>query len=462
MAQLFGSSTGKVALTTIDQPLKFKSKEVSFTPIKISNSDLKLFVTNPITPPSEIIPNRITRIEALKTNKPEMVVDISKYFQTSYPDLEENYVMLFNERAIMVLPEFLIVVPMRSMLGNPKTKEEYNKMIKLVSQRPEILEGYSYREMNGVVSPLNIPKDLAKNIELLSKSHLFFYASHKDLEDYGMDMDYLTTPMIDHNSEGKEIEHLGYLNYPYLIQLAQYDKFLLEYTGVSTIGKLGRDLGLKGIPLYELWNELTKAGVVSDYIPISKNDDGEDDGYPKGKWLEVEKSVNVKELVANLKVPLDSILILEKYLLSLQNGKKRDAAFSSQYETLKGKYKAVVDGYRLLSCFLMGGIMLTNSTDKVTSEWFNNVYLPIANSWEKEFYGFDSRVRSSLAYTISFSDEKPAIHYSRKLIERLEAERELFQGRLPLGQEYLFDLLRSVDKVKNDEDTNGFYDVKVK
>ncbi len=466
------TSTVKVVPTDWNRPVTDKTIATGNTVSQVQNPDVSVS-TNPITPPNIIVAkatqetNQVVNVEAVKQKKPEFVLDISKYFKTIYLDLEEDIVMLFAQTSILtsnITKNNIRPIPTnKMMLGRPKTLEELVSQGRKLLDSPEFKEAFKCKEQNGVFAIGKTPEWLNKKIELLAKKHVFFYASHKDLEDYGMDMDYLTIPMIDKTAilpEALQKQFPGYSNLRQLKYLIEYDNLLTEYSGVSTVGKLGRELGISGVELYNLWKELDKTGIVTSLNWEHKEDGDKSTVKTAKKWLEVASNVNVKGLMASIDCDQNIKPKLEKYLLTLQQGKKRDDAFAKSYENLKVDYYEIV----LKENYYLGGLQVLSALDVAfNNQNLNNYYRPKANEWIEDYDYFSSQVKVAISVLTTAKTEKAMSYFKDFTDKRLEGFKQEYEGEnLPVGQEFLFQILEEMDSIPKEKISEALYAVKYK
>jgi hypothetical protein len=234
----------------------------------ISGKDVNIVRNTPGTPPSMIsldantpATSEVATVEVpnFDEKKPEQVVYLSQYFDATYLSLHAELTALITQREALKNPkeEFALYTPIKDFIGQTEVKESN------LSSNPEIIMAIDHRKKFGQITEGQpMPEWFNKKAELLAKKFAFFYASHKKLEDFGMDMDYLTMPS---SIDLSLITPDDLLRFPILQSLKEYDELLSKYPGVSTVGKLGRELKIDGVELYNLWKELTKQGVVKDY-----------------------------------------------------------------------------------------------------------------------------------------------------------------------------------------------------
>jgi hypothetical protein len=275
-----------------------------------------------------------------------------------------------------------------------------------------------------------------------------------------MDMDYLTIPTLDNPVvTDKKLLEMGYANSPLLSMLSQYDKFLSKYNGVSTVGKLGRDLNIQGVELYNLWKELTNAGMVNDYSWMKTDASGKVINANKNKWLEVPVSVNVKSLVAKIALSPDVSQKLESYLVTLQNGKKRDGNFLKKYEELKTDYNQNVKE----KDYLMNGFTAFSALGiEINQERYQNYFVPKANAWIKEYCKFEGLASAIIIDDFQMDGDYRVdrLKYMDKYLEKIKTG---FLGKnIPVGQEFLFKLLDDYENLPQEKKSATIYEIKYK
>ena len=450
------TSTIKVTPAEWNRPVADKTTVIGNTVSQVQNPDVTVSVsTNPITPPNMIVAkatqetNKVDKAEAVKAVKSELVMDISKYLKTTFLDLEEDYIVLQNQRA-QLLPGYSredahALPSLRFLQGKPKNFDSYSKagheLTAMIKDKME--ESFKYKDKYGAFPEGQpVPEWIKQNAATLAKKLVYYYSSHRNMEDFGMDIDYLTMPIIEHNVvTDKFLWKIGYTEYSITTCLAKYDDLLKEYTGVGTVGKLGRELKLDGVELYNLWKKLDKAGIVADYNWELKDDYGKVvTDKTSNKWLEIANSINVKDLVASLNVSPSYSDKLVNYFISLQNGKKRDDSFIKKYEELKVKYRdEVIVGNYYVSGFRAMGFSMPNS-----QESFINNYGPMASKWIKEYRNFEKEVLANTVH-LFFDDEESVSISKKEFFETLEKQKKLLDSEsLPLGQEFLFQILEKI------------------
>jgi len=432
----------------------------------IPNPDVKVSMSTNAIAPRVIVANAVTPVDVVKPVKPEFVMDISKYFKTTFLDLEEEHITILTQRA-MLLPRFSLgaktVPTLRLLQGKPKSLDVLAKQATQFTEmiKDEMAVAFKYKEEHGPYpEDRPSPEWIKQNAELIAKKYVFYYASHKLKEDFGMDMDYLTMPIIDHDVvTDKQMLGAGYTNYPLTIHLAKYDDLLNEYTGVSTIGRLGKELKIDGVELYKLWKKMDKAGIVTDYKWELKDDYGNVTAKTSNKWLEVASNVNVKKLVAGLNVSSAYNDNLVNYLTSLQNGKKRDDSFIKKYEDLKISYrdKVLVDNY-----LVMGFRTLNVADMPCSTKSYRENYMPKVRDWMKEYSDFERFLNVGVKGLNTTTSESVVSNIHNKFTKAIEFKKEDFGGEVPLGQEFLFKLFETHDSVSEAEKYNSIYEIKYK
>jgi hypothetical protein len=430
---------------------------------------------NPGTPPNMILPDantpantpatsKVAAVEAV-TNSTTEKFDINKYFSTNYLDLEEEFMELINIYSLLTTSrtENCALYPsINDWIGE---KQNYQSFVKLAENK------YSSPEMQEFIQKVNEarlnnggpflegqirPEWYIEKVELLVKKLVFFYASHSNLEDYGMDMDYLTFPSLENAiiTDEKLLTLFDNQQPPVLRQLVQYDNLLSKYyNGVATVGKLGRVLNLKGVELYNLWKGLTEAGLVADFEWKKTGPSGEQVIYKSNKWLEIPGETDINKLVTKLvddKTISEELKIpLANYLLTLQNGTKKNSLFISRYKLASTVYKN-----NALSEYLLSGydvFTTLGSEDEATIGSQANIQKfinDIADELIKEYNKFEEEILEKVRIfqlnnkVNNFSD----LEFLKPYLDRIQSE---FEGELPLGQEFLFRVLQMIDnKVK--------------
>ncbi len=445
------------------------------------NPDIKVSVaTNPITPPNVIVAKQaneaqataeVAKTEAVKPVKPEFVVDVSKYFKTTYLDLEEEFKMVTDTRRLLypnITKADLYLMPPASMvlgkglvekgpLGNDShkiilkfTKENQNKIDEILKWKAE--NGAFPEGGSG-------PKWLTDKTELLAKKYYYYYASHRKLEDYGMDMDYLTMPVIDREVRSGLLEiDSGIVEM--LGCLVKYEDLLKEYSGVSTVGKLGRELKIDGVELYSLWKELDRVGLITDYNWKQKGNKGIVTDKTSNKWLEVASNVSVKELVNSLNVSPNYKDKLVNYLISIQNGKKRDESFIQKYDNLKISYRDdVVEGSTMR---MVARSLFIDTLSSMSEQYFYSDFSSRTKGWMPEYTEFEELFNARFHTLNRVSRPEFASRSKAGIDEMISETTEKFKGKIPLGQEFLFSFLENMDNLPQEDLDRGIYKIKYK
>jgi len=169
---------------------------------------------------------------------------------------------------------------LKGYLGKPKNRETHWAASQAMLNHPEVKQVLAFAKRDGLWTMPNgkvgvridIPYGIDKELELVAKQYVYFYASHKYLDDYGMDIDYLTFPVIDVPLTKEEIG--PYLSFPIVTSLYNYDQLFDTYDGVSTMGRLGRKLGIDGVELYNVWKQLKASGNVANMKWSAENRKG--------------------------------------------------------------------------------------------------------------------------------------------------------------------------------------------
>lgn len=450
------------------------------------NLGVNITITDPIAPPTMILavattqtattqtanktkePPKVESTKSVNSEKPTKEVEISKYLQTSFSEVKEEHNIILCQCVILspsLTKGFIPFIPsMKAMLGKPKTIEEYLHQIKtgINVYKKEIDEAYEYLEYlkkHGTIPEGGqMPDWLRQKGESLSKKYVWLYASHRKLEDYGMDVDYLTMPVIDHDVvTDEDLLNCGYKNYPIILYTAKYDRLLADYAGVSTRGKLGRQLNINGTELYKLWKELDRLGLVTEYKWEKKDASGKTTTEKNiKKWLEVSRNTNVKTLVKKMDVSSNIKDKLIKYLETLKNGKKKDVIFMKKYEDLKEEYNS-----ETLTNYLMNGLtsLLSIYGSPATQESYNNHFVP---KLIEEYDNFEDLLKEGIKLLSTSKYEAGITVVNKRFTEIIEDKKKKFGGELPLGQEVLFYLLEMQDKIPDSSKEEAVRVIKLK
>ena len=418
-------------------------------------------ISNPMAAPEVIMAN-ISNVET----KPVLEVNISQYFQANYFVLDDHADLIAGKSALyrheMNYNDLILRPSFGMWLGNPKTWEVFLDISRDMGNRSEFREVINHVRQHGVLKEGEaLPEWLIEELELHAKRFVFSYASRINLPDYGIDTDYLTMPVIDlFIVRDPRLINIGYTdsNLSIFRIIADYDSLLNEYTGVSTMGRLGRELSIEGVELYNLWQELEKEGVVSSYIGRHIDHQGQETQKTSNKWLEIGSNVNIQQLVRGLDIASGLRARLQTYLTSLQRGKKRDNAFNSRYEELKNNYRN--EG---LSLYLLHGFgMLSHTGMEETNRNYNEVYLPMANEWIGEYEYLEYSLLRDMNSFSRHANQRGADVFYDRFKRIVENQKEMFKGDLPLGQEFLFYLLQENAKAVEDHKESRFYDIQFK
>ena len=407
----------------------------------------------------------VAKAEAIKPVKPEYVVNISNNFKTSFIDLEEETVQAYNQlivftRELKDAGAFLLP-PLKFMMEKEQTIESYITLGETMNSKPEIQEAHKYVKENGLHKEGQpMPVWYSEKIEQLAKKFVFFYSSHEKLEDSGMDMDYLTIPSLEHVIiTDEQILKVGYSNTDFVIMLSKYDMLLSEYSGVGTVGTLGRQLNIKGVELYNLWKALIKEGVVTDYTWKKTDDSGKVIDKNIHKWLEIKPNTDLKALVAKLGLLPNIAKKLENYLLTLSKGNKADSNFIKKYEELKSDYANNVlnDNYLLKGFEVFTALGMENDQKN-----YDKFFVPKADEWVKEYNKFEE---TSIGMIERFQVENKEdmslrIFFIEHYLKRIKSD---FQDKnIPVGQEFLFRLLEENDNLPQEKKSAAAYEIKYK
>jgi hypothetical protein len=449
------------------------------TVVNVANPDVKVVITDPITPPGMILAqantgtsgagqanrtaeaSNVEAVAEVTPAKPEFVIDISKYFQTSFLDLEEEATSNFNQLMILHYMDEerikgldALIIPVRLFLGKEKTIFESIRLSKELAREPQYQRALRHRQEHGKVELGEFPEWLVESHLRNSKRTVFKMIAMLDNHDYGLDVDYLSLPMIDDGVLCSKLSKNIHISFFILQETYKYDQLLNEYSGVATRGRLGRQLGVDGVELYNLWRELDQKGIITEHEMNHKDFQGKENTKKFKMWLEVASDINIKQLVVSLNVSENIRGKLENYLLGLQRGKKRDEGFIRRYEGLRNVYRERVQQSYSIE---IDGLFL-NVTER-TQEDIER-YNATMNEWVREYRDFDSFLRLYLRRLTLGANERQVSVFNDRFIKTLETGKEKFKGEIPLGQEYLFLLLENNERDTGERIDRSIYDIK--
>ncbi|MDD4527363.1 MAG: hypothetical protein PHF25_04920 [Candidatus Margulisbacteria bacterium] len=475
------------------RPTSDKSLSTGNTVTQVQNPDIKISMsTNAITPPGMIVANAVTPVDVVKPVKPELEVEISKYFQESFLGLEYEFIRInaqnYYSFTIDDIKNTGAIPPLKVQLESNDLVSEYPSLVKSVVQNDaEFKKLIEFAMQNKVNNPrydyeklvpgpdgkVALPEWLAKGLETVAKKYVYFYASHKHLNDFGMDMDYLSMPIIKYVKYNTKQMYAGFNHYNITFFLSDYEKFLNKYDGVGTIGSLGKALSsngdkyelINGVELYGIWSQLKSAGLVENYKWEDTQENGKKVINETAKWLQIPSDMNVRNFVAGLKTSPKYEAKLILYLKKLQKGKQKsgfltESAFAADFAVLRSAYCTEV----LVKDYLVGGFKadaVGYGIDGYKQDNYRNYYRPKVDEWMKEYYSFEADILKNTAH-LFFDDEKSVSNSKKEFFETLENKKQLFDGkRLPLGQEFLFLILDKADEASSFLD-DALYDIKFK
>jgi len=434
----------------------------------IPGKDVNIVRNTSGTPPNMILPDantpatsKVAAVEAV-TNSTTEKFDINKYFSTNYLDLEEEFMELINIYSLLstsIEIKNALYPSINDWIGTKQTYQSFSKLAGNKYSSPEMQEFIQKVKVERLnhggpfLEGQTMPVWFIQKVELLVKKFVFFYASHINLEDFGMDMDYLSFPSLE-NAIITDEKLLTLIDQPPVLrQLVHYDNLLKKYNGVATVGKLGRVLNLKGVELYNLWKGLTEAGLVADFEWEKTGTSGEQVIYKSNKWLEIPEETDINKLVTKLAddktISEELVIPLTDYLLTLQKGIKKDSIFITRYKLASLVYKN-----EALSEYVLSGydvFTTLGSEDEATKGSQANIQKfinDIADELNKEYNKVVDEILEKIRIfqlnnkVNKFSD----LEFFKPYLDRIQSE---FEGELPLGQEFLFRVLQTIDnKVK--------------
>lgn len=423
---------------------------------------------NPIAPPTMILAEantaraeNVQSVSETQSAKPEFVINISEYFQTSFLDLEEQVTNNLNQGVVLsVFDEEdiarldALVIPLRFFIGKEKSVRQQIRLSQELSKEPFIQKALRYRQEHGRLAPGEFPEWLVESMQMNAKRVLFKMMAMMDNYDYGLDVDYLSLPMIDGGMFRDELTRSYESLFFILQETYKYDQLFYDYSGVATRGRLGRQLGIDGVELYNMWRELDKKGLVAEHEMAHINAQGNESTKNVKIWLEIPAGINVRQLVNSLDVSQNIKNKLESYLLSLQRGKRRDNNFIRRYEELRQGYREKLHSeYSIRVRSLMLDVTTRSQED------FNRFHARV-DEWVREYRGFEKSLFEGIQ-DLYLVDDFFEMAYDF-LIKRLETQKERFNGNIPLGQEFLFRLLEFSDNLPEWIYDISIYDIKYK
>lgn len=417
------------------------------------------------TPSNTPATSKVAAVEAV-TNSSTEKFDINKYFSTSYLDLEEELTELRNIYVLLTTSREktnALYPSINDWIGEKQNYQSFSKLAENKYRSPEMQEFIQKVEIERLnhggpfLEGQTMPEWYIQKVELLVKKFVFFYASHSNLEDSGMDMDYLTFPSLENAiiTDENVLKLFNNQQPPVLKQLVHYDNLLSKYNGVATVGKLGRVLNLKGVELYNLWKGLTEAGLVTDFEWEKTGPSGEQVIYKSNKWLEISGETDINKLVTKLaddKTISEELKIpLTDYLLTLQKGIKKDSLFITRYRLASLVYKNnALNEYLFSGYDIFTTLGAEDKATKASKAYLQKFINDIADELNKEYNKVVEEILEKIRIfqlnnkVNKFSD----LEFFKPYLDRIQSE---FEGELPLGQEFLFRVLQINDKLSSGE-----------